>query len=373
LVSLKQIISTENDNLKKKNNMENSVSPNNERYSTQKVGAAIKTEKGPNNKFFRCLVNKEDLLKCSVYSYHNKSKNIDVDNFNLSLKAIKTSSGPNTHVIVDSIYHKSGVQDKFAEVNVRIEKDKIANAVPDEKGLIPVTVSLYDKTKDQSFTKDDYKVYITQPKGEKIPPEAYIGTANNIDHSKAKINSKDTRIERDFIGTAFIDHNEKLSHGQVLNASLDKEKLMTSLSADKKAIFVNFIPVKNNPEQLAAYVSQNKNDHVAQFTFKLEVESLKLFQNIKEGKILVSGYFDDKIENKNYNIKVVEHLSKEDRLAGKKPIEVGFGADKEHIQKWQQPKSENQKEGPKEIKVNKIPSSEEIKGKSPEKGKGLEH
>ena len=373
-------------NLKKKDSMETPIT-NQEKYATQLVGSAIKNDKGEDNNYFNCKINKENLLKCNVYSYHSNFQNKDIENFNLSLKVKKSPTGPVTHVIVDSIYHKSNIQDKFAEVNMRIEKEKILAAPANEKGELDLLVSLFDKNKEKTFSHDDYKVSLKQPAGEKIPDNAYIGTANKIDHSKYKTNAKDGRIERDFIGTAFIDHNDKLSHGQVLNVSMDKEKLMESTTDDKKSVFVNFIPVKNNPEQLAAYVSHNKNDQFAQFTFKLNVEKLNSLEKNQDGQIKVSGYFDDKIENKNYNIKVVEHLSKEDRINGKKPLEIGEGADKEHISKWQQSSSKDLKENvssdlskaSKIIKKDKeegssikLPSVESIKGISNEKDKGIE-
>jgi len=183
----------------------------------------------------------------------------------------------------------------------------------------------------------DYKVYLTDDRGEKINENAYLGYANRVNRERdyKRQHTYDARIEREFIGSGFIVQDENNSTGQALMVKSNKEKLLNTVSENQPFIYVNIIPVKNNPQQMAAYVTRDVGDKAARFIFRLDKEKVKLMQAGNEGYIKFSGYFDENANNNSYNIIVRESLSQLPKSDVSEPMVIGVGADKGNTQSWQ--------------------------------------
>ncbi len=369
-----------NENINTKiTNMENSVD---DKFKTQIVGSAIQFNKGTDNEYYRCVFYKSDLGNCTAYPAKNRlTGEIDMVH-RLSFKKIKDPHSSATHMIVDSLYHKSKIVDQYVEVSARVGQNKLLakEAVNNE---LHATFSLQK----ESFNGSDFRGYFTPAKGEKVRQEDYIGYANRVDRQKDIKNNKpyDHKIIRDFIGSAYINENEKFKDGQTLNLSVKKDDLLKGLSEDQKHVYVNLIQVKNSDIRLAAYVSNDKADKAQNLTFRLEPKDVRELTENKEGYVKLFAHFDDTITNKNYNISIKEFLNAEQREKGIEPKLIGYGADREHIAKWHKPDLDHKVENTQQNKTQKplkdenskkqdptIPSVDDIRGKKTDKSKGLE-
>ena len=318
--------------------MEDKLKTSRNKYFVQKVGSAVQYEKSTDKEHFRCVLNKNDILKCTKQVHKNRETAKNYEVFNLSVKSFNDPGTSLTHVVTDSLYHKSKLEDNSVEVNLHLDKGKIAAAITDSNGYIYVTVSVNDKNSGHDFNLLDYRAYLTDDKGAKLPGESNIGYANHVDPEKdyKREHIYDERIEREFIGSGFIVQDENYSRGQALTVKTNKERLLQTVSDNQQYIYVNIIPVKNNPQQMAAYVTKNKNDKAAMFIFRLDKEKVLSMQTNEEGYIKFSGYFDDNAKTNSFNIKVTENTSKLHDIPIVLPMEIGIGADKGNIQSWKE-------------------------------------
>jgi hypothetical protein len=283
-------------------------------------------------------LNKNDLLKCTMRIHKNRETAKNYEVFNLSLKYLNDPGTSLTHLVTDSLYHKSKLEDRSVEVNLHLEKSKISEATVDSNGLIYVTVEYNDKNSGHDFNLLDYRAYLTDDKGEKLDNTAYIGYPHHVDPEKDYIREHfyEERIEREFIGSGYLVQDENYSRGQALTVKTNKERLLETVSDNKQYIYVNIIPVKNNPQRMAAYITKNSNDKAARFIFRLDKEKVLSMQTNEEGYIKFSGYFDDNAKNNSFNIKITENTSKLNDIPMVLPMEIGLGADKGNIQSWKE-------------------------------------
>lgn len=318
--------------------MEDNFKTSRNKYFVQKVGSAVQFEKGTDKEHFRCILNKNDLLKCTRRVHKNRETAKDYEVLNLSLKSLNDQVPSPTHLVTDSLYHKNRIEDNSVEVNLHLDKGKISAAKVDRNGLIYVTAELNNKNTGRDFNLLDYRTYLTDEKGEKLQEKSYIGYAHRVDHEKdyKREHIYERRIEREFIGSGFIVQDDNYSRGQALTVKTNKERLLETTSNYKQYIYINIIPVKNNPQQMAAYVTKDKNDKSAKFIFRLDKEKVLSMQANEEGYIKFSGYFDDNAKNNCFNITVTENLSKRHDIPTILPKEIGIGADKGNIQCWQE-------------------------------------
>jgi|ERR1035437_8843302 hypothetical protein len=336
------------------------------KYDTPDVGSAIKTVKADDNYYFKVIIRPAELENCKVYKEY----------YNLSLKTLKTPSNQVTHIVLDSLYYSKGISDQFAEVNINLSKTKLLKGPKDKDGNIQLTVALSNKTKEREFQIGDFKVYFTKPAGSEITKEDYVGSGRNLLKQKDKQNHQ--KINRDFCGSCYVDHNDKLPHKTVLSISLRAEQIKQV--AKGPVVYVNMIAFKNEPEKLAAYVSSTKEDRSALYTLKIETEKFLQLPVNEKGYTKIAGYFDDKLD-KNYNINLVQATTAEQRENKITPIKIGEGADREHMtwqkESVQQKTTENIVEAVKEKvsekekikKQSKIPDVEAIKEPKQKSGK----
>jgi len=300
----------------------------------QKVGSAIQFEKGNDQENFRCMIHKENLIRCPAQIFKNRERTNGYEVYQLALVALKKPTPEATHVIAGSLDPSRTIDDLAAEIKVLIEKDKLIATPADSNGMIPLTVAFNHPGLRPDFTVSDFRVFAT---GMHVPPEAYFGYADYVfqKHEHRPECILERRIEREFIGSGFIVPNEQFPGGQSLKITAGKERILESVGNDQTHFYIHLIPVQNNPQQMAACVSNGPNDMAAQYTLLMDTSKIRSMTPAQDGTLKLTCFFDDQLENKNFNIRVIEKLPTEsaDQNRGVSR-EIGIGADKEHIHRW---------------------------------------